>query len=107
MIENEDETTDGGVVTDTETDTEIRHIPRYKVILHNDPKTTMDFVTHILMRFFEKDQMQAVKLMIQVHEKGFGIAGIYALEHAEFRVEQTLSLARTNSFPLSLSVEPE
>jgi ATP-dependent Clp protease adaptor protein ClpS len=101
------EDTDGGVITETTTETVTRHIPRYKVILHNDPKTTMDFVTHILMRFFEKDQMQAMKLMIQVHEEGWGLAGIYALEHAEFRVDQTVSLARANNFPLTLSIEPE
>lgn len=104
MTEN---TTDGGVITETNTETITRHMPRYKVLLHNDPKTTMDFVTHILMRFFEKDQVQAIKLMIQVHEQGFGLAGIYPLEHAEFRVEQTTSLARTNGFPLTLSIEPE
>jgi len=101
------EETEGGVITETESDTKIRHMPLYKVLIHNDDKTSMEFVIHVLMRFFEKDQVQAMKLTLDVHEKGMGLAGVYPLEHAEFRVEQSTSLARTNKFPLTFSIEPE
>ena len=92
--------------TETETDEEVSHYKMYKVIMHNDPKTTMDFVTAILVRFFEKETKEALKLMIEIHEKGSSIAGIYPYEGAEFRVEQSTSLARAQGFPLSLSIEP-
>ena len=92
--------------TETETNEATSHYKMYKVIMHNDPKTTMDFVTMILMRFYEKKMPDAMKLMIQIHEEGSGIAGIYPYEGAEFRVEQTTSMARTSGFPLSCSIEP-
>ena len=99
--------TEGGVITEIESETTVRDMPLYKVLIHNDDKTSMEFVIHILMRFFEKDQEQAMRLMLDVHEKGMGLAGIYPLEHAEFRVDQATSLARANKFPLTLSIEPE
>lgn len=93
--------------TETETTEKTSYYKMYKVIMHNDPKTTMDFVIAILVRFFEKDAKSAVKLMLEIHEKGSGLAGVYPYEGAEFRVEQTHSLARTAGFPLSCSIEPE
>ena len=81
--------------TETKTNEKTDYLKMYKVIMHNDPKTSMDFVTAILVRFFE------------IHEKGCGLAGVYPYEGAEFRVDQTHSLARTAGFPLSCSIEPE
>lgn len=93
--------------TETEINEKVNYCKMYKVIMHNDPKTTMDFVTGILMRFYEKDQASALKLMMEIHETGSGLAGIYPYEGAEFRVDQIHSLARTAGFPLSCSIEPE
>jgi ATP-dependent Clp protease adaptor protein ClpS len=93
--------------TETETTEKTSYYKMYKVIMHNDPKTSMDFVTAVLMRFYEKDVRSAMKLMIEIHEKGAGLAGVYPYEGAEFRVEQTHSIARTAGFPLSCSIEPE
>lgn len=93
--------------TETETVEKVNYCKMYKVIMHNDPKTTMDFVTAILMRFYEKDTISALKLMMEIHETGSGLAGIYPYEGAEFRVDQTHSLARNAGFPLSCSIEPE
>lgn len=92
----------------TKTDTTARsgYCKMFKVIMHNDPKTPMDFVTMILARYFEKELPAALKLMVQIHETGSGLAGVYPFEGAEFRVEQTHSIARTSGFPLSCSIEP-
>jgi len=78
----------------------------YKVIMHNDSKTTMDFVLEVLMRLFEKNGMQAMELMLKIHKEGSGLAGVYPFEGAEFRRDQTHSLARARGFPLTCSIEP-
>ena len=96
-----------GVITETETQEKTGYYPRYKVILHNDDRTTMQFVVEVLMLFFNKEFGEAVKLMADVHHTGFGIAGVYPKEQAEFRIEQTHSLARGRGFPLTLTMEPE
>lgn len=93
--------------TETETKEKTNYCKMYKVIMHNDPKTSMEFVTAILMRFYEKDVRSAMKLMLEIHNSGSGLAGVYPYEGAEFRVEQTHSIARTAGFPLSCSIEPE
>lgn len=102
---------DGGIgISETiGTDTEARsgYYKRYKVLLHNDNKTSMQFVVDVLRTIFNRDVRTAMKLMFEVHEKGFGIAGVYHKEQAEFRIDQTVSLARTRGFPLCLSMEPE
>ena len=93
--------------TDTNTEGKSGYYKRYKVLLHNDSKTTMQFVIDVLRAIFNKDHLQAAKLMLEVHEKGFGLAGVYPKEQAEFRIDQTKSLARARGFPLSLSMEAE
>lgn len=90
-----------------ETTDKTSYYKMYKVIFHNDNKTTMDFVIMVLMRFFNHDTDSAVKVMMEVHNKGKGVAGIYPLEHAELKKEQTESLARTHKFPLKLSLEKD
>ncbi len=101
----------GGAATDEETDTEVYgktgYHKRYKVLLHNDDKTSMQCVVDILMMFFNKEFDESKKLMMTVHETGFGLAGVYSKEQAEFRIEQSQSYARGGGFPLSLSMEPE
>lgn len=95
------------VVTETNVKEKTNYIKRYKVMMLNDPKTTMDFVIEVLMKHYEKDQLQAMKLMMEIHEAGAGLAGVYTYEGAEFRVDQTHSLARTRGFPLTCTIEEE
>jgi ATP-dependent Clp protease adaptor protein ClpS len=80
---------------------------RYKVLLHNDDYTTMDFVVLVLMRFFHKSETEALHIMLNVHKKGVGVAGIYPLEIAETKVNHVHNMARSNNHPLKCSIEKE
>lgn len=91
----------------TKTDTSAHHIPRYKVILHNDDKTTMNFITWLLSNVFNHTAIESEKIMMEVHEKGAGIAGVYPLELAEMRQDMSLRLAKANDFPLKVSIESD
>lgn len=79
----------------------------YRVILHNDDYTTMDFVVEILKKFFNKNETEAMHIMLNVHKKGAGIAGIYTYEIGETKVIQVHSFAKSNQHPLKCSLEPE
>lgn len=81
--------------------------PRYKVIIHNDDFTTMEFVTWILQTIFKHTPASSTRLMLQIHRTGIGVAGVYVKEIAETRVDQTLTLARDAGFPLQCTMEPE
>ena len=78
----------------------------YKVILHNDDFTPMEFVTWILETVFHKNTPEAESIMLDVHKKGKGVAGVYTYEIAEQKVWDTLESAKENQFPLQCSVEP-
>ncbi len=86
---------------------DIREPRRYKVIIFNDDFTTMDFVVMILTDVFFKSQAEAEKLMLDVHEKGQAIVGIYTFDIATSKVKKATKLARDNGFPLKLVVSPE
>lgn len=86
---------------------DIREPRRYKVIIFNDDFTTMDFVVMILTDIFFKSQAEAEKLMLDVHEKGQAIVGIYTFDIATSKVKKATKLARDNGFPLKLVVSPE
>lgn len=77
----------------------------FQVLLHNDNYTTMEFVVFILMSIFRKNEEQATQIMLAVHKRGVGIAGVYPLEIAETKVEQTRIKAKEASFPLHCSLE--
>jgi ATP-dependent Clp protease adaptor protein ClpS len=79
--------------------------PLYKVILHNDDYTTMDFVVFILQVVFHRSFGDAFRLMMDVHQRGRGIAGVFTYEIAEMKVTETLELARANEFPLLCTLE--
>ena len=81
--------------------------PLYKVLLHNDDYTTMEFVVEVLRTVFHHDQEQATRIMLHVHRRGVGIAGTYPMEVAETKAEKVMSLARAAEFPLLCTVEPE
>ena len=87
-------------------ETTTRTCPMYKVIMHDDSVTSMEFVTQILVMIFNREINDAVQIMLEIHNTGSGLAGVYAMEHAELKVEQTHSLARTAKFPLTCSIEP-
>jgi ATP-dependent Clp protease adaptor protein ClpS len=78
---------------------------RYNVFLLNDDYTTMDFVVNILNRIFGKNITEATRIMLQVHKKGVGLAGVYPKEIAETKVEAVHRMARDNEFPLKCIME--
>lgn len=80
---------------------------RYKVLMHNDDYTSMEFVVEVLTSIFRKSEAEAVRLMHKIHTEGKAICGVYTLEIAETKVAQTIELARENGFPLRCTMEEE
>ncbi|NQZ13801.1 MAG: ATP-dependent Clp protease adapter ClpS [Alphaproteobacteria bacterium] len=79
----------------------------YKVLLLNDDYTPMEFVVHILERFFSKNKQEATDIMLHVHRRGVGICGIFTYEVAETKVAQVMDFARSNEQPLQCTMEKE
>lgn len=79
----------------------------YKVLLLNDDYTPMEFVVHILERFFSKNRQEATDIMLHVHRRGVGICGIFTYEVAETKVAQVMDFARANEQPLQCTMEKE
>lgn len=79
----------------------------FKVLIHNDDYTTMEFVQFVLIQIFRHTSVTATRLMLQIHRSGIGVAGVYPREIAETRVEQTVGLARDAGHPLQCTMEPE
>lgn len=79
--------------------------PLFKVLLHNDDYTTMEFVVWILETVFNMPEEQAIQVMLNVHLRGVGVAGIYTYEVAETKVERTTALAREQEYPLLVTME--
>ncbi|NDV19762.1 ATP-dependent Clp protease adaptor ClpS [Pseudodesulfovibrio sp. JC047] len=86
---------------------EVREPRKYKVLLHNDDYTTMDFVVEILVRVFRRNEAQATAIMLSVHNKGYGVCGTYTAEVAETKVDLVHRLAKSAGFPLKCSMEGE
>jgi len=84
---------------------EITEPPMYKVLLHNDDYTTMEFVVEILMSIYHKTVEDATRIMLNIHKTGLGICGVYTFEIAETKVEITHELAMERGFPLKSSIE--
>jgi len=80
---------------------------RWKVILLNDDSTPMEFVMGVLTEIFKHTQDTAREIMLQVHEEGSGVAGVYSFEIAEAKAVEATNLARTNNHPLQLKLEEE
>jgi ATP-dependent Clp protease adaptor protein ClpS len=98
-----DENPDTGIIDKAE----VQEPSFYKVILLNDDFTPMDFVTHVLQKFFNKGPEEAKKVMLDVHQKGRGVAGVYSFEVAETKVFLTNNLAKQNKYPLKCTMEKE
>jgi ATP-dependent Clp protease adaptor protein ClpS len=87
------------------TEQEVRLPPLFRVVLHNDDYTTMEFVVEVLETVFLMHPAEAFRVMMQVHHDGRGVCGAYPLEIAETKVGLVLGLAREHGFPLRASVE--
>ncbi len=88
-------------------DDEFKEPVLYKVILHNDDYTTMDFVTGVLINIFRKSPEEAKDIMLTVHNQGKGIVGIYTREIAETKVDKVTKAAKKAGYPLLCTYEPE
>jgi ATP-dependent Clp protease adaptor protein ClpS len=91
----------------TESETRLKKPPMYKVLLHNDDFTTMDFVIFILQTVFHKSDIEAFVIMMKVHQEGIGVAGIFTYEIAQAKADKTINLARAHEYPLLCTVEEE
>jgi ATP-dependent Clp protease adaptor protein ClpS len=91
--------------SDVSTDHDTQEPPLYKVLLHNDDYTTMEFVVHVLMAVFRKPLEEAMQIMLNVHKKGIGLCGIFPFEVAETKVDTVKRLARENGHPLKCTME--
>ncbi len=83
----------------------IKKPKQYKVIMYNDDFTTMEFVINVLVSVFNKNLMEAEKIMLDVHKKGKGVAGIYSYDIAITKVSKAMSMAKESGFPFKLTVE--
>jgi ATP-dependent Clp protease adaptor protein ClpS len=79
----------------------------YKVLLLNDDYTPMEFVVHVLERFFSKNREEATRIMLHVHRRGVGVCGVYTYEVAETKVTQVIDFARRHEHPLQCTLEKE
>ena len=84
---------------------ELEEPRQFRVLLHNDDYTSMEFVVEVLMNIFHKNAMEAEKIMLQIHEQGIGICGVYSYEIAQTKAEQVRRKAKQNEFPLLATIE--
>lgn len=94
-----------GVVIRTRPQT--RKPAMYKVLMLNDDYTPMEFVVHVLERFFQKSREEATDIMLHVHKRGVGVCGVFTYEVAETKVTQVMDLARQNQHPLQCTIEKD
>lgn len=103
---NGDANSEGGLLV-AEPLVKTKRPPMYKVILLNDDYTPMDFVVMVLEQIFRIPHAQALNVMLEVHQKGAGLAGIYTRDVAETKVDQVIEYARINDYPLQCTLEQE
>lgn len=84
----------------------VKRPPLYAVLLVNDDYTPMDFVIHVLQKFFEKSEEEASRLMLQVHEKGHAVCGIFTREIAETKAARVVQYAQEHQHPLQTRIVP-
>ena len=96
---------DGQIGVATQTRTKPKKPSRYKVLMLNDDYTPMEFVVLVLKRYFRMDLEAATRVMLQVHQRGVGVCGIFPYEDAETKVNQVMDFARENQHPLKSTLE--
>jgi ATP-dependent Clp protease adaptor protein ClpS len=84
----------------------VKRPPMYKVLLHNDDYTTMEFVVWVLEAVFFKSKAEATRIMLHVHATGVGVAGIFTRDVAESKARKVEAVAQAHEYPLKSSVEP-
>ena len=94
-----------GTAVITKTKTQTKKPSLYRVLLLNDDYTPMEFVVHVLERFFNKDREAATRIMLHVHHHGIGECGVYTYEVAETKVTQVMDFARKHQHPLQCVME--
>jgi ATP-dependent Clp protease adaptor protein ClpS len=94
-----------GLVTKTRPKTKKPSL--YKVLLLNDDYTPMEFVVHVLEKYFNKGRQEATRIMLHVHQKGVGVCGVYTFEVAETKVTQVMDFSRQHGHPLQCTLEKE
>ncbi|TAL36718.1 MAG: ATP-dependent Clp protease adapter ClpS [Spirochaetes bacterium] len=100
-----DENLDSALMTEHRQDIEEPRM--YRVVLHNDHYTTMDFVVEVLVKVFHKPAAEATQIMLDVHKKGKGVCGVYTYDIAATRVDMVHRMAKEHEFPLRCSMEEE
>ena len=104
MAGKQDPQRDGQLLTREKPKT--RRPKQYKVLIHNDDYTPMEFVVMVLERIFRLNEVDATRVMLHVHNHGIGVAGVYNHSIAETKVHQVVQAAQRNEFPLQCSMEP-
>jgi len=105
MAASDKKTPGDGTSVLTRTRAKTQRPPLYKVLLLNDDYTPMEFVVHVLERFFGISHQQAVEIMLTVHRKGLAVVGVFSFEIAETKVTQVMDYARRNQHPLQCTME--
>ena len=96
---------DGLAIAEVDDEAKPRRPSLYNVLIHNDDFTSMEFVVFILLTVFGRSEVEAIELMLKVHQEGVGIVGLYTYEIAEMKVAKVTSLAQANEFPLLCTIE--
>ncbi|MBV4419381.1 ATP-dependent Clp protease adaptor ClpS [Clostridium tyrobutyricum] len=94
-------------IEQTKSETHVEKPRMYKVLIHNDDYTTMNFVVEVLVCIFKKQKDEANKIMYTVHRKGMGIAGVYCYDIAATKMAQAIRMAKNSGFPLKFSMEED
>ncbi len=103
----DDEEGETGVILRERAEKKLKRPRKYRVVIHNDDFTPMDFVVRLLETVFHRNESEANMIMLHVHNHGQGVAGVYTHEIAETKVAQVHLLARKSDHPLMASMEPE
>ena len=107
MMSDKKDNRDGNASVLTATKTRTQRPPLYKVMLLNDDYTPMEFVVHVLERFFGLTHAQAFEIMLTVHKKGDAVVGVFSFEVAETKVAQVMDFVRRHQHPLQCTMEKE
>ena len=103
--DGDDKGTGNGISVITRTQKKLKKPSLYRVLLLNDDYTPMEFVVHVLERFFQKDREAATRIMLHVHNHGVGECGVFTYEVAETKVTQVMDFSRQNQHPLQCVME--